>query len=203
MNIKSLCLAGTLLVSVGVSSEAEHGALHTENEGNVGHANLALFSPDNTFTQNIANQTEEQNTQQQNVNVEAYEPNLITIPVANAQYDPAQNQHTNVMPFLVQIVNGKLYLLQGLELGTNAPLYLQIDVPGITDPNADEQNSNVTEHESAVITGQAVNDQVNDNDPAHVPNANTIESSGQNQDNNQQGNYTANNLNNDMGKMQL
>ena len=67
MNIKSLCLVGTLFVSVGVCSGSEPIHLQAGNHDNIMH-NMQFGQTYNFFVPNVANQTE-QNVQPQTDNI--------------------------------------------------------------------------------------------------------------------------------------
>ena len=194
MNIKSLCLAGIICISVGTSAEPKDGALHAENHNNVTNANWMNVSPNDDIVPNIANQTV-QNTQQQNINVADHVPALITVPAINEQPNnnvQAHNQPANIMPFPAQIVNGDLHIPQDLGqilgLGTGGFGYFDIVVPDIANLNANEQNGDVTNHAPALITVPAINEQLNNNISAHMSQTSATTEFGQNMNNGQQEN---------------
>ena len=220
MNIKSWCLAGTLLLSIGGSTESAHLNVAEEYQNNTGnadeesaHLNVAeghhnnIVVPNDHFIQNVSNQTAQNNMQQQNLNAIDYEPDLIEVPIADGQNDLAHHQQANLGQFPAQIVNGDLHIISNLNqmLGSNEYGYLATVVSDITNPNTSAQNGNATAiaYVPNPITVPIANTQPNNNDPAHAAQANATDASGQNTNNNQQENYAIDNLANDITQMSL
>ncbi len=209
MNIKSLCLVGTLFVSVGICSDNEqsypnHQSNHvvtdlpglTEVPGINGHNPANGL---NTNTQQNANVAEYASDLIAIPGMEEDEPALIEVPGSN-NHDLA-NEHSanmsslsagNLNDFIQQyVMNSFTTHMQNLLSGNN-----------VANANTGEQNGDVA-HESAAIEVPVQNEQPNNNDPAHNPQANETENPAQNSNNNQQENYTIENLTNDFNNIKF
>ena len=191
MNIKSLCLVGTLFVSVGICSDNEQS--YPNHQSNHVVTDLPdLIEVPVSNDQNQANKN--------NANLQGHEPAAIVPSSSNAHN--SANEHSANMPSLSAgnwnddsiyqyVMNSFAIHMQNLLSGNN-----------VANANTGEQNGDVA-HEPAAIEVPVQNEQPNNNDPAHNPQANETENPAQNSNNNQQENYTIENLTNDFNNIKF